>query len=354
MAENLVLQEKLAETLVRSGNSNSAIKIYVSLIKKYVELRDFCKAESLRDRILIADGMAVAEIVQTAEIIDKAKRMTIAPEIRSVWSKLNDYFSGAEVDALYYSMYEKLYAPYEYIYRQGDKNNSLFFISEGHVNSAFIKDREECLLQSFGPGSIAGHDSFFFISVCTSSLMAVAPTKINVLTNDAVTRIKENHAGIFPKLKSYCLGLKKPQVILDNMGLARRGHTRFRAKGKVFFSVITLEGKSISNELRGELADISLGGLSLYIRTANEEQARTLLDRKLFMRFGIPTNKGDKKAERTGLIRGVIARMFHDYSLHIKFDDLLDKEFELVIQRYDDQIQNAEINAEFSGDSSVL
>lgn len=354
MAENLGLQETLAEALAHSGNSNGAIKIYVSLIKKYVDIRDFCKAESLRDRIILIDGMAVAEIVYTAEIIEKAKSMTIAPGVRRAWAKLNDYFSDSEVDALYFSMHEKLYSPYEYIYRQGDKNNSLFFINEGHVNSAFKKNKEECLLQSFGPGSIVGHDSFFFISVCTSSVIAIAPTKINVLTNDAASKIKDTHSGIFPKLKSYCLGLKKPHAMLDNLGLARRAHTRFRTKGNILFTVITSDGKTISAELRGDLADISLGGLSFYIKTANEDQARRLLDKKLVMRFGIPTDKGDKKAERTGLIRGVIARMFHDYSLHIKFDTMLDNEFEHIIKKYDDQIQAVEVNADFSGAVPVL
>lgn len=354
MADNFVLQETLADALARSGNTKGAIKIYVFLIKKYVEQGDFFKAENLRDRIVQTDGMAIAEIVYTAEVIDKAKSMAITPEIRSVWSKLNEYFSDSEVDALYYSMYEKKYNAYEYIYRQGDKNDALFFISSGLVNSSFKRNSEDFLLQSFGPGSIAGHDSFFFISLCTSSLVTAAPTKINILTNDAVSKMKDNHAGILPKLKSYCMGLKKPSMMLNYMMLARREHVRFRAKGKVLFSVITSEGKCISNELRGELSDISLGGLSFYIRTANEDQARTLLDRRLMMRFGIPTDNGEGNAEKTGRIRGVIARMFHDYSLHIKFDELLDNEFEIFIKRYEDQIQQEELYLELSSETPSI
>lgn len=331
MAEDLILQERLAEALAFSGNTSGAVRIFVSLIKKYAGLKDIEKAEAIREKLLHTDSMAVSEIVETAEIIENARSQAIPSYLRKSWAKLNDHFSETETEALYYSMQERIFSPYEYIYTQGDRNDSLYFISEGQANSFFLKGREECILQTLGPGSIAGHDSFFLISVCTSSLVALTPSKINVLTSDSLKRITPTHGGLIPKLKSYCLGLKKPHELLRQKGLARRAHTRFKINGIIIFSVINLEGKKVTNELRGEMADVSLGGLSFFIKTSDETQARKLLNKRLHMKFRIPVLKDGSKSERTGLIRGVIANMFHDYSIHIKFDELLDSSLEQVL-----------------------
>lgn len=333
MAEDLTLQERLAETLAFSGNTKGAVRIYVALIKKYARMRDIERAEAIREKMLHTDSMAVSEIVETAGIIENARSQAIPSYLRKNWAKLNDHFSETETEALYYSMQERIFNPCEYIYTQGDRNDSLYFISEGRANSFFLKGREECVLQTLGPGSVAGHDSFFLISVCTSSLVALTPSRINVLTSDSLKRITDVHTGLISKLKSYCLGLKKPHELLKQKGLARRSNTRFKINGIIFFSVINLEGKKITNELRGEMADVSLGGLSFYIKTSDEDQARKLLNKRLHMKFRIPFLKDGSRAERTGLIRGVIANMFHDYSLHIKFDELLDSKIEQVLIR---------------------
>lgn len=330
LAEDLVFQEKLADALALNGNINGAIKIIVPLIKKYASMCNICKAEKLHEKLVEIDSLAVAEIIETAELIESIKKTAVPPYLRKAWSFLEDFLSEKETDALFYSMKEIILKPNEFVYRQGEKNEALYFISEGRFNSFFLKGSEEVPLQILGPGSVAGHESFFLITVCTSSLMALTTSKINVITGDALEKIEPIHSGMVPKLKGYCLGLKRPQALLTK-GLVRRAHTRFKIAGIIFFSIVTSEGRRLTNELRGELADISLGGLSFFIKTTSENQARKLLNSKLIMKFVIPTSNGKYRTERVGRIRGVIAKMFHDYSLHIMFDELLDADLESVM-----------------------
>ena len=102
-------------------------------------------------------------------------------------------------------------------------------------------------------------------------------------------------------------------------------HKRYKMdRRRMGFTIISNEGKPLTREHRGELADVSRGGLSFYIRTSNRDQAKQLLGRKVFVKFDLPTTQGAYSVERTGKIIGVISQMFTDYSVHVKFDRQLD------------------------------
>lgn len=325
------LQESEALRLAAEGDTKSAINILVSLVKECVEKKNFARAEAIREKIFEIDDMALSEIVETAEIIERAKSKSIDQTFMDVWKCFKDVFTDEEINAIYYATETKNYSPDEYLCHQGDAGNSLYFIIDGQIKSVFTKGRQEMLIQTLGPGAIAGTDSFFSISVATTSLAAITLSKVAILTDDALQTIKNKYPGILPKLKDYCLSFDRAHELLSQKGLNRRVHERFKISGTLRFFVINGEGKIISNEHRGELSDVSLGGISFYVRTANREHARNLLGRRLMLRFGLPTQKGLLSAERTGVITGVISHMFNDYSVHVKFDKMLDSRVEQLI-----------------------
>ena len=84
-------------------------------------------------------------------------------------------------------------------------------------------------------------------------------------------------------------------------------------------------GKLLGRAFKGELSDISIGGLSFVIRISKQETARLLLGRKMNIKFVIPSGSSKQKIDKNGTVIGVRAHPFDDYSIHIKFDSLLDK-----------------------------
>jgi hypothetical protein len=84
-------------------------------------------------------------------------------------------------------------------------------------------------------------------------------------------------------------------------------------------------GKPLGRAFKGELSDISIGGLSFTIRITKKENARLLLGRKMNIKFVIPLGTSKQKIDKNGTVIGVRSHPFDDYSIHIKFDELLDK-----------------------------
>ena len=74
---------------------------------------------------------------------------------------------------------------------------------------------------------------------------------------------------------------------------------------------------------KGELSDISVGGLSFFIKTSKEETARLLLGRSLNLKFTLATGVSQLKIDQNGTVIGVRYHLLKDYSLHIKFDRML-------------------------------
>lgn len=328
---DILIKESEVDKLVADGDNQGAVKLILEIIRDCVAKRDFPRAEALRERIFSIDDMALSEIVEAAEIIERAKTQAIAPDFLDVWGGIKAAFTEEEINAIYYSVVVKTFSPDEYLCRQGDPGSSLYFVIDGQVKSVFTKGRQEILIQTLKPGSIAGADSFFSISVCTTSLAAITGAKVGILTDEAIQDIKVRYPTVLPKLKDYCLSIDRAHELIAQKGLNRRSHERFKIGGVLRFYVINDEGKILTNEHRGELSDVSLGGVSFYIRTANREHAKNLLGRRLLLRFGLPTQKGVLSAERTGVITGVISHMFNDYSVHVKFDKNLDSRVEQLI-----------------------
>ena len=59
------------------------------------------------------------------------------------------------------------------------------------------------------------------------------------------------------------------------------------------------------------------------MRIPKKETARLLLGRKMNIRFIFPAGKTQQEIDQNGMVVGVRNRHFGDYSIHIKFDNLL-------------------------------
>jgi hypothetical protein len=81
------------------------------------------------------------------------------------------------------------------------------------------------------------------------------------------------------------------------------------------------------------MADISHGGISFITRITKKENCRLLLGR--YLRIIIPLGEADHTADISGQVIAVqpYSLLDHDYSIHLKFDKLLDHSFLKSITR---------------------
>jgi hypothetical protein len=113
----------------------------------------------------------------------------------------------------------------------------------------------------------------------------------------------------------------------------RRSQNRLKLSGKAIAQFIGPTGVTTGNAFKGELSDISSGGLSFFIRISKKETARLLLGRKLSIKFPLSIGESQVEVDKDGTILAVHACPFEDYSVHIRFDNPLDQDILNQIER---------------------
>jgi len=322
------LSEKLieAEELSALGDCRKAIEILLSVIKECVAAEMFEEAEILRQRILSIDDMAISDIIEAADIIEGARSSLIPDAILKTWSEFSSHFTETEFNALFYSIHLHSLDANKIIYEQGRRNDFLYFLNEGTVKSVYSKEGTEILVQTLGPGSMFGHESLFSLSLNPTTIKTLTSVSIGLLSDFAIRRIMVKHPGIFSKLKSYGQALVSSQDIFMKRGLTRRSHERFRIeRNRLTFTILGASGKALTREHTGEFSDISVGGLSFFTRITNGDHLKKLLGKNIALKFELPGDQECASFEKTGLVTGVIAQMFNEYSLHVKFDHRLEQ-----------------------------
>ncbi len=323
--DDLSKQEELVDQYVKQDNKESAVKLLFDLIVIYAKKKDFAKAEVLREKLYEVDSMALSEIAKSGEIIDEEKSESIDQDHLVIWSKLYDTLTGEQANALYYAMKEVTYDVDETIFKQGERNSNLYFINQGQLKLAYSEGGREVLLKTLGTGHIAGEDTFFFESVCTTSMITLSRVKLNFLEKDALSKWGDEFPGLESRLNDYCLKLKSVRDLLKAKNLDRRSQKRGKISGKGVIQLLGASGKPLGRAFKGELSDISVGGLSYTIRISKKETVRLLLGRKMNIKFALPVEGSKQKIDKNGTAIGVRLHPLHDYSIHIKFDKLLDE-----------------------------
>jgi CRP-like cAMP-binding protein len=322
---DLSQKEKLVDQYVKQDNKEGAVKLLFDLIVTYAKKKDFPKAEMLREKLYEVDSMALNEIVRSGEIIEEEKSESIDRDHLVIWSNLYDTLSEEQANALYYAMKEATYDIDETIFKQGERNSNLYFINQGQLKLVYRDEERDVLLKTLGTGHIAGEDTFFFESVCTTSMITLSRVKLNFLEKDTLLKWRDEFPGLEPRLQEYCLKFKRVRDLLKAKNLDRRNQKRVRLSGKGMIQLLGAFGKPLGRAFKGELSDISIGGLSFTIRITKKENARLLLGRKMNIKFVIPLGTSKQKIDKNGTVIGVRSHPFDDYSIHIKFDELLDK-----------------------------
>jgi hypothetical protein len=184
-----------------------------------------------------------------------------------------------------------------------------------------LGDRE-ILLKTLDPGTVAGDDTFFSITVCTTSLTTLSPVKVSFLEKELFEKWQNDFPSLASKLKDYCHKLERVRDLIKKEGMDRRIHERIRTSGPLIFQILSPGGKAIGKAYKGDISDISAGGLSFKIKIS-KKNALLLLARNLNLKFALPGSFSRTEAKRNGTIIGITDNLSDGYTIHVKFDELL-------------------------------
>lgn len=313
--------EARAERYALDGDRRAAVECFYELTVHYARAKAFAKAESMRERLMAVDDMALSEIIKSAEIIEAEKSQAVDPDHLQIFQDLYDTLTEEETNALYLAGERQTLDTGEVLYRQGDIDTPLYFILGGQLKLYFSQAGKDQLIALLAEGDIAGQDAFFNPTTCTTSLAVQSRAELQVIARDQVAAWKTTLPALEAKLTDFCRARDVAKLVVAK-GLERRRHRRVKVEGAVAAQMLDASNALVGKPFRGDMADVSNTGLSFYIK-ATDTSARLLLGRRLKITSRLAVGGKPQRLERTGVVVAVTPLFFGDFSIHVKFDQPL-------------------------------
>lgn len=329
-------EEQTARSLLSQGKKDAARRMILDLIVRTTRARRFELAERLREWMIEVDPMALGDIIRAAEIIDEEKKASIDKSHLDVWANLYQLLTPDEFTNLYHLLEHRRYENEETIVSQGASQASLFFINSGKVKLFYRDGGRDVLIKNLNSGEVLGAGAFFDASVWTVSASSLGQSDISLLSLKDLHRLQDDYPAVESKLNDFCRKFERIDVFFKQSGRDRRRHQRFKVSGRMTVIFLDNQGITTGIRVRGELADISAGGVSLFMRFSKKENSRLLLGRAVSIVLS-GSEIGEDGAGTQGIVTAV--KGYHvienDYSVHIKFDEpLSDEELQRSLQRF--------------------
>lgn len=314
-------EERQVIELLSNGRSALARQTLLSLIGNMARQRRFTQAEKLRDWLMQLDPLALKEIIRAAEIIAEEKQVSADRFQQDAWVELSDSLSTEEFGTLYHALERRRYGNDEIIVQQGDEQRALYFINSGRVKLCYRKKNRDILLKLMQPGEILGGQVLSEASAWTFSAAVLDQAEIAVLQLDTVRHWRESYPALESKLKKFSERFENSGNFFELAEKDRREHVRKTLEPTpVTMALLSVGERSFVVELKGELQDLSQGGLSLAMEITRKDNARLMLGRsiQLFLPYGVA---GEKTITFHGQIVAVREKnvMKMEYSIHIRF-----------------------------------
>ena len=313
------INQKVTELLGEQKITEASKYLYEKCIEA-ASRKDFVTASLLRDRILEVDPNAIAEVLQAGEKIEEEQSTSVTAGHITVWQDIYDTLATDEFNDLYHAMDSKEFDAGQVIIEQGAINPMLYFVNSGEVRLSCWRDTDEIFLKRIGPGEIVGAGPFFDVSVWTVSLTAFTKTNIQQLNREKFLELIEQYPAIEPCLNDYCRKTDTVPELLRMSGEDRRRSVRYPLSVIVKHALLDKYGNPNMKSFKGEIADISISGLSFFIRISRKENARLMLGRGIKTLLPIPGQAG---LTVVGQIVAVRMQQYgeNDYSVHVQFDE---------------------------------
>jgi c-di-GMP-binding flagellar brake protein YcgR len=125
------------------------------------------------------------------------------------------------------------------------------------------------------------------------------------------------------KLADYCMKFDGLKDFFQTTGKERREFERQKATGKIALIILDRYGKDTGITSKGDLVDISNGGIAFLVHMSQKRNARLLLGRNVSIVFSVETPESEKPFKVAGLVVAVSPHKSkpNEYFVHIRFDD---------------------------------
>jgi CRP-like cAMP-binding protein len=318
-------EEQVIKNLLSKGEQAQAINQLMLLIEQRARARNFLQAQQLKEWLAEIEPKDMTPVLKAGEIIAREKIENIDSGHLEVWSKLYDALTTQEFSEVFEHLEHKKYLTEESIVKQGEVQNALFFVNSGEVKVYYKDEGNDFLIKTMHSGEIFGADAFFESSVWTMSVASVGDSNISSLQVDTRQRWAKEFPKLEEKLLRFCEQFERVESLIIKSSKDRRVHKRHQFGGTVSTVLIDSRGRSTGITADVQMMDISQGGLAYKIKIDQKDNLRQLLGR--IVQMDLPT--GEEKNSVTKVAGGIVAvkKCKEDidyYSLHMKFNDLLD------------------------------
>lgn len=320
----LMQHVKSVDRLMQNKDIKAAGKMLFDLIASYAQKKDFESAETLRDKLMDIDPMALSDIIKSGEIIEEEKSKAIDQVHQNLWADLYKTMTKEETSNLYFAMKSVKFKAGRLIFQKGDNDSRLYFINKGHVKLFIDQEGKEIFIRELKQGELMGQETFFTLSLCTSSAVALTDVELNYLEKAVLVKWESKSYGIEAKLHDYHLKSRKTAEAQGAKGPQLRVHERIAISGKVRVQFMDSAGNVAGESVIGSLSDISSGGMSFYLNIKKEKISGLFLNPRLNMKFTLKTGMDEYPVDRNGTMVAAVPH-FYDYSIHVKFDNRLEK-----------------------------
>jgi CRP-like cAMP-binding protein len=303
--------------LLKSGDIEQAGDFIYKESIKAAQQKDFHSAESLRDRLIEINPMALKDAIDLGEMIDAEKERNMETQYLQIWKNLQEKLAKVEVNELFNSLRKEYFPKDSIIVHSGEIDDSLYFLNSGYIGLSSVSGKNETFLKRMQPGELLGGEHFFSVSVWTVTLKALTEVEVQVLSRDIFEKITEMHPHIETVLREHYAKQENINTLLEMAGDDRRETPRYPVTLFIRNMLLDPYGDREKKTFTGELMDISEGGLAFVVRISRKDNAKLLLGRQVVTI--IPLGR-QKEIQCQGVIVGV--RLFkndiNNFSVHVR------------------------------------
>lgn len=319
--------EQRIKYLLSKGKKQEAVAIIMRYVEAAAQQRMFAKAEKLRDTLIKIDSMMLKEIIRAAEIIEEYKAATIEPKHQEVLTELIDMLSAEEFNSFYHSMSLQKFKNGESIVEPGAFLPQLFFVMSGQAQLYAMVNGREVPLKTVRSGEVVEAENFFEVSVWTIGVRSLGAEFFS-LSRKKLEMLREKHPSLESRLIDYAARFGSANDLFRQNKRLRRRYERKKLSGRASATLLDKMGKETDVSFKGDLFDISRGGVSFCVRVSKKKNAGMLFGKKITI--SIPSGNVTAKKQQTHVGRIIAVKGHHivgnEYSLHVEFEKELSHE----------------------------
>jgi CRP-like cAMP-binding protein len=321
MKESPPNPEKIIEAYLKAGQTGKAFELVYKLAVFSAKKKNFIKAEAFRDRLYEIDSFALSKIIEVNKVLEVEKSNAILPDDRRLWGKLFEKLELNEANKLLLALKEEVFESDTFIIKQGQRNDKLYFITQGQVKLYYSDQDKELLISRLGRGDIFGGDTFFSLNVCTESVKTLTQVHVKVIDKMGFKKLEASHSTLESNLRKVITSGRSISNRLRQRSIDRRSFRRINWNITILFHLLASKSpKAMERSVKAELWDISKGGLSFYFQSKNREAVQNLIGKRIGVRFDLEVADKVKTIALAGVVHGVQSHPLDEYSVHLKFN----------------------------------